>query len=305
MKSIKKKKYLFFVLFNCLLSFNGISQLQAAEVAPLRILLTNDDGYDAPGIEAAYAALTLAGHDVTLIAPLENQSGSGVRITTSGILEIREQSTKVWSVSGSPADSLAVGLSYIMKDAPPDLVISGINLANNLGYGSSSGTVGAATAAMYRGYPAIAISAGIIPTERDAEPLPYSSTIDAFVGAGDLIVELIADLQGAQIEGGSLLPDHTILNINYPPLTPEEINGIQITQADRGDGIEFDWIETEEAGVLTVSVSLFSVNNLSESDTERKLFANGFVTITVLDGDWDAGDSIRASVAQSITIDVD
>ena len=90
-----------------------------------------------------------AGHHVTLVAPLTNQSGSGARFTTRGVLDFTEQSTGVWTVDGSPADAVRVALTHHLKGSDaPDLVISGANFGQNLGYASTSGTVGAATASI-------------------------------------------------------------------------------------------------------------------------------------------------------------
>ena len=198
---------------------------------PLRILLTNDDGYDSPGIKIVHESLLAAGHDVTLVAPLSNQSGSGARVTTNGSLDFKEQSKGVWSVDGSPADSVLVALLHILKDKSPDIVISGANFGPNLGYARSSGTVGAAIMAMYVGLPAIAISVGVDPSEYGAEPIPFPSTLRAFDGAAGLTLKLIDDLQEARIDNGRLLPEHTILNVNYPAAYPDEINGVRVVPA--------------------------------------------------------------------------
>ena len=144
------------VVASCLVMFGLMPQEASAETRHLRILLTNDDGYNTPGIQAVRSALLESGHDVTLVAPLENQSGSGARVTSSGVLQYKQQSDGVWSVDGSPADSVLVGLLHIMKEQAPDLVISGANFGQNPGYAINSGTVGAATVAMYAGFPAIA-----------------------------------------------------------------------------------------------------------------------------------------------------
>ena len=70
---------------------------------PLRILLTNDDGYDAPGINTLQRHLLAAGHDVTLVAPLKDHSGSGIRVTTHGRLHYENHAAAVWSVDDRPA----------------------------------------------------------------------------------------------------------------------------------------------------------------------------------------------------------
>ena len=96
-----------------------------------------------------------------MVAPAENQSGSSASISPDGIT-VTDHGLNVWSVEGRPADAVRFGLSQLMADQPPDLVISGINFGQNVGADVMiSGTVGAATTAVRLGIPAIAISASI------------------------------------------------------------------------------------------------------------------------------------------------
>jgi 5'/3'-nucleotidase SurE len=273
----------------------------AAEKSPLRILLTNDDGYDAPGIKAVRAALLRAGHKVTLVAPLQNQSGSGAQVTTSGTLDYEEQSPGVYSVDGSPADSVLVGLLHIMADEPPDLVVSGANFGQNLGYAINSGTVGAATVAMYAGFPAIAISVGVDLSEAGAKPYPFPSTLRAFAGATKLTVDLIEDLRKNRSGNGDLLPGHTILNVNYPALEPEKIKGVRVLQAQRTAGVLFDYEESAETGKLKIIIRPMEASQSDSEDGDWQLFARGFVTISVLDGDWDAGKLLRDDLSSRLS----
>jgi len=283
------------VLFSC------ATQLVAAEVSPLRILLTNDDGYDTPGIKAVRAALIRAGHDVTLVAPLKNQSSSGARVTTRGTLDYKEQSPGVWSVDGSPADSVLVGLLHIMGDESPDLVVSGANFGQNPGYAINSGTVGAATVAMYAGFPAIAVSVGVDLSEASAKPYAFPSTLKAFAGAAELSVSLIGDLQKTHDDNGDLLPGHTILNVNYPALDPEKIKGVRVVPAARTSGVRFDYEDTPEAGQLKIKISAIDPDKAGNFDADWQMFARGFVTISVLDGDWDAGQSLRDGISTRLS----
>ena len=265
--------------------------------APLRILLTNDDGIDAPGIKTLRAVLLEAGHDVTVVAPAENHSGEGAKVTSSGALNYELQSPGVWSVAGTPADAVLVGLLHVMRDQKPDLVVSGANFGQNPGYAINSGTVGAATVSMYTGTPAIALSVGVNYAELNATPYPFPSTVKAFAGAADLAVRLIADLQQDRAENGGLLPSHTILNVNYPALGPEEIEGVRVVRAARSAGVSIDYIETGEAGQLKVKIE---ASEMGAQDADLQLFSEGYVTITVLDGDWDAGASLRDGIAQRL-----
>lgn len=279
-----------------------VQDLRATEREPLHILLTNDDGFDAPGIRAVYDVLVAAGHNVTLIAPLSNQSGSGLRITTSGVLDFTEQSAGIWSVDGSPADSVLVGLIYHLKDADSvDLVISGANFGQNLGYTGGSGTVAAATIAMYLGIPAIAVSVGLDISERDAVPVRFPSTLNAFAGAADLTLTIVDDLQRSAINTGNLLPAHTMLNVNYPAVSTEELKGVRIAKAARSfGGAAIDYVDTEQSGQLEVKFGFDRPDNEGDSDTDVELFFDGYATIAVLDGDWDAAIDMREDVRRRL-----
>jgi len=133
---------------------------------PLHILVTNDDGVAAPGIDAIVEALRkVPDTTVTVVAPAKNQSGAGSK-TTPGTLTATDTTTAggypAKAVNGYPADTIAYALDQHGIDTRPDLVISGINMGQNLGVLIDvSGTVGAARAAARRGLPALAVSQGL------------------------------------------------------------------------------------------------------------------------------------------------
>jgi 5'-nucleotidase len=132
----------------------------------LQVLVTNDDGYAAPGIDAAVQALrALPDTKVTVVAPLTNQSGTGGK-TTSGTLTATDVMTAsgypAKAVAGYPADTIAWAIDDHGISFRPSLVVSGINFGENVGpLASGSGTVGAAQAAVSRGIPALAVSQGV------------------------------------------------------------------------------------------------------------------------------------------------
>ena len=134
--------------------------------ATLHILVTNDDGVGAPGIDAVVEALrALPDTEVTVVAPLENQSGTGGQ-TTPGTLTVTDTTTAsgypAKAVAGFPADSVIWAFDQAGVTQKPDLVVSGINFGQNLGPAVAiSGTVGAAEAAAARGVPALAASQGL------------------------------------------------------------------------------------------------------------------------------------------------
>jgi 5'/3'-nucleotidase len=132
----------------------------------LTILVTNDDGVSAPGINATVQALTALPHTkVTVVAPLTNQSGTGAKVTP-GTLTATDATTAggypAKAVAGYPADTVIWAIDDHGIAQRPDLVVSGINLGENIGpLASLSGTVGAAETAYARGIPALAVSQGV------------------------------------------------------------------------------------------------------------------------------------------------
>ncbi|MFI8341660.1 5'/3'-nucleotidase SurE [Streptomyces sp. NPDC085639] len=183
---------------------------QAAPAGPLRILLTNDDGYNAPGIRKAFQRLTAAGHDVTIVAPLTNQSGAGTKMSNAPTITVKHPEPKVWAVDGSPGDSVAFGLAEVFAGDAPDLVVSGTNFGPNVaGLATHSGTVGGAVAALEHGVPAIALSTGGVTV-----PDPVT-TVNAMGPTLDFAVKLIDRLR-ARARSGPLLPQGVGLNVNHP-----------------------------------------------------------------------------------------
>ncbi|WP_107475628.1 5'/3'-nucleotidase SurE [Streptomyces sp. Sge12] len=183
---------------------------QAAPAGPLRILLTNDDGYNAPGIRKAFERLTAAGHDVTIVAPLTNQSGAGTKMSNAPTITVKHPEPKVWAVDGSPGDSVAFGLAEVFAGDAPDLVVSGTNFGPNVaGLATHSGTVGGAVAALEHGVPAIALSTGGVTV-----PDPVT-TVNAMGPTLDFAVKLIDRLR-ARACSGPLLPQGVGLNVNHP-----------------------------------------------------------------------------------------
>ncbi len=250
-----------------LLTLLFLSQATQAE----RILLTNDDGYQAPGITALFEALKAANHDVTLVAPATQQSGSSASITSSGVT-LTQHADDIYSVSGRPADAVLVGLAEVFKDSPPDLVISGANFGQNSGKDAMiSGTVGAATIAHSRGVPAIAISVEINFKELEQR---FPSTIKAMPGAADFIVQLLAS--------GEKLPKSSILNINYPARAKADIQGVISTKL--ADYSLFDGTyRRSESGELRPN---FNLTPPLGRGTDSYELSQGFITLTLLDGSY-------------------
>jgi 5'-nucleotidase len=228
---------------------------------PLHILVTNDDGIGADGIDViVQALLQLDNVEVTVVAPLENQSGSGGK-TSTGALTVTDATTKsgyaAKAVAGFPADSIVWAIDQGGIDFVPDLVVSGINNGQNysLEIVSLSGTVGAASAAAQRNIPSIAVSQGL------ADSPDYPTAADAAVKW----IEYHRDELIARAEGTPVIE---FASINAPTCA----EGLTI----RG---------VIEVPIESLGTSDYNANNCAstvEPTGDVSGFQNGYVTITKL-----------------------
>src|SRR5687767_10895657 len=176
----------------------------------MRILVSNYDGVDAPGIVAVASRLARE-HEVWVVAPQSERSAQSHSLTMHKPLRILPRGERVWAVSGTPADCIYLGLHHLLG-ARPDVVVSGINRGSNLGTDVHySGTVAAAREACLHGYPAIAIS-----LHRDsADPVDHWDT------AADIAARVVAAL------ANDPLPPRVFLNVNVPNAAPDRIRGVK------------------------------------------------------------------------------
>ncbi len=184
-------------------------------VRELTILVTNDDGYSADGINVVVEALRkLPNVTITVVAPATNQSGTGSK-TTPPPLQATQQTTKggypATAVEGFPADTITYALSNVLPQHP-DVVVSGINQGQNLGpIAAISGTVGAAKAAAAAGIPALAASQGL------GDPLDYS-------GAAALVVDWVRARRDALVDGKAA---KAVVNLNVPTCATGKLRGLK------------------------------------------------------------------------------
>ena len=236
----------------------------------MRILVTNDDGLGAKGIELLERiALTLTS-DVTVVAPADEQSGKGRSLTLTAPLRMRRIDDRHFAVAGTPTDAVIMALGEVMKDSPPDLVLSGINRGANLAEDVSySGTVAAAQEAALAGIPAIALS-----------------QIYARRGMGDAVTFEAAEGWGARVLDKLIGMDwapRTLVNVNFPPLSVEEVKGIKVVR----QGLR-DWSQPKlEHGLDPRGFPYWwmhhgSVPQTPGADTDLEATAAGYVSVTPL-----------------------
>jgi len=176
----------------------------------MRILVSNDDGYSAPGIEAL--AEVLAPHaELTVVAPEVNHSGASNSLTLNRPLSVRQAKNGFWVINGTPSDCVHIALTGLL-DFKPDLVVSGINNGANMGDDTIySGTVAAAIEGHLFGIPSMAFSL-------TAKGWPHLE--DTAQWCRDLVLRFMREN----------LPSSTLLNVNLPPLPAAQVQGMVTTR---------------------------------------------------------------------------
>lgn len=237
----------------------------------MRILLTNDDGYLAPGINTIFTELSKQ-YKVIMVAPKTNMSVTSSSLSIGRSIKVSKVSENIYHVNGTPADCVHLALCGFLKDKI-DIVVSGINDVANCGCDVVySGTVGAAIEGRFLGIPAIAVS---MDSEKDNEN---------FKTAAKVIHRLLDNMDTAP------LSEHTILNVNVPNIAYKDIKGIKTTrlgyrhmsegaipdpetansyyigpvgpQADNGEGTDFHALENNYVSISPISTDLTKFNML-------------------------------------------
>ena len=243
---------------------------QLRQPPPYRILISNDDGVQAPGI-AALAQIMQAIGDVSIVAPSRNYSGAGHSIAGRDDAIIRDDLTlpnglKAIGLSTTPATTMNVAIRNIVKPLP-DLVVTGINRGYNLGYsGYVSGTVGGARQAVMLGVPAIAASMAAAGVPRD---LPYAAE------------EVLGVARRVKMYG---LPPRTLLNVSIPEMPAGGYKGYMVTQQATQHGGEEGFQETKHPVTdRTIYWNVFKESTTGAAPgTDVWAVANGYVAVTPL-----------------------
>jgi 5'-nucleotidase len=182
-----------------------------------RILVSNDDGIDSPGIKALERIASGLSDDVWVVAPALEQSGASHSLTTRRPLRLIERGERRFAVDGTPTDCVLLAVKRVLRDRPPDLVLSGVNGGSNVGEDLTySGTVAAAMEATMLDIPAMALSQEY----QDGSPVPWQ-TAEAL---GLALIRRLLRLSW---------PGSTLYNINFPSLPPGEVRGIAVTSQGR------------------------------------------------------------------------
>ena len=255
----------------------------------MRILITNDDGINAPGLKVLdEIAKTLAGPDgeVWTCAPAFEQSGVGHCISYTHPMMIAKMDERSFAAEGSPADCVLAALHDVMPDTPPDLVLSGVNRGNNSAENTLySGTIGGAMEAALQGVPAIALSQYYGPANRNMD-----NPFDASAKHGVDVIRRILAATPTETEGYRLF-----YNVNFPPVPGADVKGIRLAEQGRRPGTGFStephlspsgrrflWIRGGDQQIKTAPGTDAAVN------------LEGYISVTPMRADLTAHDMMQS-----------
>lgn len=241
--------------------------MPAEQTRVSRVLLTNDDGIDAPGLAVLEAVAAEIADEVWVVAPEHDQSGTSHSISLHSPLRVSRQGERRFGVAGTPGDCVVMAACHLMRDTPPALVLSGINRGGNLGVETMfSGTVGAAMTGLLLGLPSIALSL----TFRDRDNVRWDT---ARALAPGVIRQLLAISHDAP----------TCLNVNFPdidaaaagPLTPSRqgaglVTGMEVLEETDPRGLPYHWLTFHRS------------RRENTPDSETSVVASGRISVTPL-----------------------
>ncbi|MHA6723610.1 5'/3'-nucleotidase SurE [Sphingomonas sp. RS2018] len=251
----------------------------------MRILLTNDDGIHAHGLKVLEAIARTISDDITIVAPIEEQSGMGRSLTLTRPVRLRSFGQKRWAVTGTPTDAVMFALAEVMKEAKPDLILSGVNRGANLGEDVSySGTVSAAMEGALAGIRSIALS------QRYALSAPGERvSFEAAERWGERALRPLIAMDWAP---------RTLVNINFPPVAADAVHGVKVVaQGLRDYGrLRLDK-RSDPRGFDYYWMGLGRVPFSPVADTDLEAIEAGYVTVTPLHLDMTHRESLAAMAA--------
>lgn len=236
----------------------------------MRILLTNDDGIDAPGMAVLERIARSLSDDVTIVAPDSERSGAGRSLTLTRPLRLAERGEKRFAVAGTPTDAVLMALALVMKDGPPDLILSGVNRGANLGEDVSySGTVSAAMEGALAGIASVALS-----------------QVNVRDGAGPNVSFAAAEAWGERVLRPLLAAPWTprsLYNINFPAREPGEVRGVRVVPQGLRDYGQTEILQrTDPRGFDYYWIKLAGMPHTPAHSTDLEAAADGWVTVTPL-----------------------
>lgn len=239
----------------------------------MQILLSNDDGYFAPGLAVLAATLSKHGHEVTVVAPERDRSGASNSLTLDRPLRLRQAANGFHFVNGTPTDCVHLAVTGMLEHLP-DMVISGINVGANMGDDTIySGTVAAATEGYLLGVPSIAVS---LTSHKAAH----------FETAARVVRGVVERCQRHPPKAPVLL------NINVPDIPPERLKGIRVTRLGKRHKAEGVVRQVSPRGETVYWIGAAGSAQDAGEGTDFHAVENGYASITPLQIDLTHGAQI-------------
>jgi 5'-nucleotidase len=239
----------------------------------MRILLSNDDGINAPGLYVLEKIAAELSDDIWICAPSEEQSGAGHSLTLNRPVRLHQHAERRFSISGTPTDAVTMALKKLMP-APPDLILSGVNRGANLGDDVTySGTVSAAFEGALAGIRSVALS-----QVYSKEGLGHGVSFDAAEGWGARVLRPLLETAFAE---------RTLVNVNFPPITAGEVKGIRVVRQGFHDYARGSVVEgTDPRGFPYYWFGLHGIEHTAGHETDLEAIADGYVAVTPLQLDF-------------------
>lgn len=253
----------------------------------MRILLTNDDGVNAPGLKVLETIARTLSDDIWIVAPSEEQSGAGHSLTLTRPLRLRKHGPQHFSVTGTPTDAVMMAISHLMKDCPPDLVLSGVNRGANLAeHVTYSGTVAAAMEGAISGIRSIALSQ-VYSREGMGDDVPFACAL----AWGEKVLRSLLTLPH---------DPRVLFNVNFPAIQPDTVKGVKVVRQGFHDVGQTRIISgTDPRGYNFYWFGLETSHSAPEG-TDLAAMEQDYVTVTPLHYDL-THDASLAQVAQAFT----
>lgn len=236
----------------------------------MRILLTNDDGVNARGLTLLETVARRLSDDIWVVAPSEEQSGAGHSLTLTKPVRLRRHGERRFSVTGTPTDAVMLALAHVMRDSRPDVILSGINRGANLAEDVTySGTVSAAMEGALAGVRSIALSQAYS-REGMGDTVPFAA-------AEAWAEQVLAPLLSFETAPG------TLINVNFPALPPEEVQGVRICRQGIRDYGRLRIVQrTDPRGYEYYWFGLGPMVETPGHQTDLEAVADGYVAVTPL-----------------------
>lgn len=260
----------------------------------MRILLTNDDGIEAYGLEILYSIARQLTDDVWVCAPVMEQSGKGRGITLHDPLRVKRMGDKRFAVSGTPTDCVQIAVNDLLPE-PPDLVLSGINRGFNLAQDVTlSGTVAGALQGMTLGIPSIALS----------QCLDFDIDLQTQWNAAEVHA---APILSALLDKG--WPADVIININFPDCPADAVTGVEVTKQGFRDAHEMHAVKRNDPrGRDYYWMNFHNFDQTLVDGTDLKAIADKRISVTPLHLDlthYDTMHRLRKTLGGTVPKQID